>query len=1125
MTTEYQAARMSCWVTVGICFANLFGIGGIIGLAFALYDFIQLEEVSKKILKDSPSGTRTSNDPPNKSGSSSKRSSPTSGSRSSRNGNSPHAKAPKTSYASNALEEEDEEASTAPPPVPPTATPPSTSSNSVVTSSTAGADGSSSSSSLAESSSSSSTPTPTSLASSPSSQFSSASPSSSLSSSSSASNADKRAVYSTITETVRLPSFTPTIVARQHELVEVVPVFSSGAAGNTCSIPSIIGILAHILFLFDPWAIGISTPTSSILPATYSQNVPTEIARLDGRFKPLDAVNSLKNDAQSVANDLPKNAPSRLEPIQNQAESKVAEAPKQLTSAVKDVADEMMSMFPTITVRWPDLDHKVKLSRMPFANSAGRSHGSPSLRHLLGLPFIIYQCFLGFVSAFTFGILLHFFIKFYPMVKKAEKLWNQMQNVTNFVLDEVKKQVDQVEKLLEDALKNIFKEKIKFIHKRDSIAGSTVSSQTQNSSCLTQVQQAGPSIEAPVAACTTALTSVPLQSPDAQAATTIIITTTTTTTKYVQYAHGSYTPQIVDGTALISATSPNASSIPVVYTSPALLDTINALPTTSPSVVNDLPSDALLTVSDADVVSAVGDAPSTVTEADTEAMALFPTLQPTNDTLFNTSYPTDISNISDGSAIASISATSGTSRLYMFPLFAWLVMGSSYPRRPPLVIQRPRPETVVARTFAPHKLGFGVSTLTTTSPRTYTPSATSSQSVASTGGVNRLHALPFFAWFARSQKVYTRNSSPPQKRYSQNYWQAYTMLRLTALQLCNVVGHDDDALATLTTSTFSCDKFDQMYPADQSADPCNAKQGYDAFVNMGNGYCGDSSYESASTDNASPYGGSKIQFCQLLKLYVSGDQGWDVGGCAGTGIGSTSQYPSLTASNERSEVSNPSSPPIPTGPVISTMTSLPSVSYIAPSGNPRPQSTCSVEVDGITYTKPVPSYQKQFTTALTDHNTKYLGLPSHGESIAFGLPCGYTSGTVVPTDPITGELTNYVATNGIPPACGAGPGDLIIAREAVVAIGWELFDSGRPNGQSSGQSSLCNRKIHATCLTSDNVTREGNFTVRDRCTGCRPQDIDVPDDVYHWCTPSAVGRAPVTWAWLPDEMAQSTGAR
>jgi hypothetical protein len=143
----------------------------------------------------------------------------------------------------------------------------------------------------------------------------------------------------------------------------------------------------------------------------------------------------------------------------------------------------------------------------------------------------------------------------------------------------------------------------------------------------------------------------------------------------------------------------------------------------------------------------------------------------------------------------------------------------------------------------------------------------------------------------------------------------------------------------------------------------------------------------------------------------------------------------------------------------------------------------------------------------------------------FPIPTGYVAPNIVPKGSQVGHLTYFNPGLG---ACGI---PAFNDSDPIVAISWEIFDLGKDlrdtpfldtyNGTvtdgfvTDGTSWLCNRFIRVWMDQSRSI--EQTFMVRDRCTGCRGQDIDIQPDIFSqfWAEPS-VGRISVTWEWVPE---------
>lgn len=183
-------------------------------------------------------------------------------------------------------------------------------------------------------------------------------------------------------------------------------------------------------------------------------------------------------------------------------------------------------------------------------------------------------------------------------------------------------------------------------------------------------------------------------------------------------------------------------------------------------------------------------------------------------------------------------------------------------------------------------------------------------------------------------------------------------------------------------------------------------------------------------------------------------------------------------------------------------------------------SACSPTILQLTYSTPAKWSTPIITSILSPPaSPNWQGLPSYGISPSAPIPCGYTPTfftLIVPATTITGDMTHYSGQDAFinPPACEAG--GMLQHDEAMVAISYQLFDFGRA-GAITGPSAFCGRKIVAWCDTDEGDGGEVELWVRDRCTGCRAQDLDVLEEGFPFCgTDSKVGRAAVSWKWAED---------
>lgn len=174
--------------------------------------------------------------------------------------------------------------------------------------------------------------------------------------------------------------------------------------------------------------------------------------------------------------------------------------------------------------------------------------------------------------------------------------------------------------------------------------------------------------------------------------------------------------------------------------------------------------------------------------------------------------------------------------------------------------------------------------------------------------------------------------------------------------------------------------------------------------------------------------------------------------------------------------------------------------------------TFSTSASYTLITTNIPTTTPYANTAVPNHN----GL-SRGWEIyePYPIPAGYYGTTLVPAAQQTGQISHYdQSTNLSHPVCEPQSGVYLQPNELGVAISWQLLDLERLN--------LCNRRIEAWWEGGHNL--QGNtsgsavFRVRDACTGCRPNDLDIFEHVWDGLVaPNGLGRAMVTWRWLADE--------
>ena len=103
--------------------------------------------------------------------------------------------------------------------------------------------------------------------------------------------------------------------------------------------------------------------------------------------------------------------------------------------------------------------------------------------------------------------------------------------------------------------------------------------------------------------------------------------------------------------------------------------------------------------------------------------------------------------------------------------------------------------------------------------------------------------------------------------------------------------------------------------------------------------------------------------------------------------------------------------------------------------------------------------------------------------------------------PYRGELTYYAAGLG---ACGIDSKD----GDNIVAVSHFLFDAVS-TGSDPNQNPLCGKTIRAR-RTAGSV----DLKVVDRCTGCKPRDLDVTEKTFAKIASVDRGRVDVEWSWL-----------
>jgi len=108
----------------------------------------------------------------------------------------------------------------------------------------------------------------------------------------------------------------------------------------------------------------------------------------------------------------------------------------------------------------------------------------------------------------------------------------------------------------------------------------------------------------------------------------------------------------------------------------------------------------------------------------------------------------------------------------------------------------------------------------------------------------------------------------------------------------------------------------------------------------------------------------------------------------------------------------------------------------------------------------------------------------------------------------TGAKTYYGDGTYYGPALGAC-GITSTDNDMIVAIAWELFDS--KGGANPNLNPFCGRKIRAKRVGKANGVE---VTVVDRCTGCKPTDLDFSPGAFKGIAEEWEGRVGIEWAWV-----------
>ena len=82
-------------------------------------------------------------------------------------------------------------------------------------------------------------------------------------------------------------------------------------------------------------------------------------------------------------------------------------------------------------------------------------------------------------------------------------------------------------------------------------------------------------------------------------------------------------------------------------------------------------------------------------------------------------------------------------------------------------------------------------------------------------------------------------------------------------------------------------------------------------------------------------------------------------------------------------------------------------------------------------------------------------------------------------------------------------------------LNWiELTIDSAQKTTNPNDNPFCNRKIRATRKKEGQGNVTVDVTIVDRCTGCKPYDLDFSPGAFERMADQALGRVDVTWAFL-----------
>jgi hypothetical protein len=341
------------------------------------------------------------------------------------------------------------------------------------------------------------------------------------------------------------------------------------------------------------------------------------------------------------------------------------------------------------------------------------------------------------------------------------------------------------------------------------------------------------------------------------------------------------------------------------------------------------------------------------------------------------------------------------------------------------------------------------------------------------------------------------------RRYT--YWEAYSILRNQAVQLCfatktylnntltpsNVKHVEDDGLGAELQQSF-CKDGDVIWPAIPQGQRCDQKTQWIDLVGKVQALCG--------SKKSAPILGQGVELLCTVKGELMGniddcdqDQGsGNITVVPSSGIGGSSTGPTKSSIAMTTAVI---SPPVLISKASNTYPS-PAPSTVPPAppiSNTVLDTTSSPALPPHTKLTPPPDWDTKTMITYTSHarssdySSRYYSSNTIPSSLStatppiwtgpvlsrtwldnypFPIPTGYVAPNIVPRDSQIGHLTYFNNGTG---ACGL---PAMQPNEFAVAISWVLFDLGREirgsvlehnwdetleNGFSRGSSALCNR--------------------------------------------------------------------